>query len=427
MTRQSAFMVVAPIRPGAEEELRNLLATLNHAPGVVNPDNHLVPFRQFPQLHFARFVILTDGTTADLAMSGVSFPDGPTLLAFLGDCDGPVEALIQDFADKASDGLQQIFSYCADFDASVPLARWMIGHNIPPAVQYANWVGRTVLQVHEEAALHVALKRYLQEEGTDSPSPRTLRGRLHVRVARDGPALTPLAAPSVADTTGELLHALCGIAVILLATPFALLAAPFYVLALRRREMQDPAITPRPAEDHVRALSVIEDHDVTNQFSAFGNVKPGRFRLWSLIVILWVVSLTTRHLYIRGHLARVGSIHFARWVFLDGRRRLFFGSNYDGSLDSYMDDFINKVAFGLNLVFSNGIGYPRTRFLVLGGAKDEQGFKNYIRRHQLPTEVWYKAYPGLTAFDLARNTRIRQGLEGSGGSDADIRQWLAEI
>ena len=427
MTRQSAFMVVAEIRPGAEKELRNLLATLNHAPGIVNPGNALVPFRQFPQLHFARFVILTDSTTADLAVSGVSFPDAPTLLAFLGDCDGPAEALLQDFADKASDGLQRIFSHCADFDTAVPLARWMIGHNTPPAVQYANWVGRTVLQVREEAALHVALKRYLQEEGTDSPSPRTLRERLYARVARDGPALTPLAAPSAAETIGELLHALGGIAVILLAAPFALLAAPFYLLALRRHEMQDPAITPRPEEDHIRALGVIEDHDVTNQFSAFGNVKPGRFRLWSLIVILWVVGLTTRHLYIRGHLARVGSIHFARWVFLDGHRRLFFGSNYDGGLDSYMDDFINKVAFGLNLVFSNGIGYPRTRFLVLDGAKDEQGFKNYIRRHQLPTEVWYKAYPGLTAFDLARNARIRRGLERSGGSDADIRQWLAEI
>src|SRR5882757_7890695 len=413
-------MVIAEIRPGAEKELRNLLATLNHAPGVVNPDNGVVPFRRFPQLHFARFVILTDNTTADLAMSGASFPDTPTLLAFLGDCDGTAEALIQDFADKASDGLQRIFAHCANFDASVPLARWMIDHNTPPAVQYANWVGRTVQQVHEEAALHMALRRYLREEGTDSPSPRTLRERLHARVARDGPALTPLAVPSAAETIGELFHALGGIVVILLAAPFALLAAPFYLLALRRHEMQDPAITPRPAEDHIRALGALEDHDVTNQFSAFGNVKPGRFRLWSLIVILWVVSLTTRHLYIRGHLARVGSIHFARWVFLDGHRRLFFGSNYDGSLDAYMDDFINKVAFGLNLVFSNGIGYPRTRFLVLGGAKDEQGFKNYIRRHQLPTEVWYKAYPGLTAFDLARNARIRQGLERSGGGDADI-------
>ncbi len=32
-----------------------------------------------------------------------------------------------------------------------------------------------------------------------------------------------------------------------------------------------------------------------------------------------------------------------------------------------MDDFINKVGWGLNLLFSNGVGWPRTRWLVHGG------------------------------------------------------------
>ncbi len=75
-----------------------------------------------------------------------------------------------------------------------------------------------------------------------------------------------------------------------------------------------------------------------------------------------------------------------------------------------MDDFINKVGWGLNLVFSNGVGYPRTHWLVRDGSKSEQQFKYTLRRHQLPTQVWYKAYPGLTAFDIARNTRIREGV-----------------
>ena len=92
-------------------------------------------------------------------------------------------------------------------------------------------------------------------------------------------------------------------------------------------------------------------------------------------------------------------------MFIDDQRRLLFCSNYDGSLDSYMDDFINKVAFGLNLVFSNGIGYPRTDFLLCRRrARTSRQFKYYLRRHQVPTQVWYKAYPGLTAADLARNT-----------------------
>jgi hypothetical protein len=166
---------------------------------------------------------------------------------------------------------------------------------------------------------------------------------------------------------------------------------------------------------------------VTNQFSAFGSVKPGWFRLSTLIFIFWVLNFSTRQIYTRGRLARVGTIHFARWVFMDNRRRLLFASNYDGSLDSYMDDFINKVAYGLNLVFSNGIGYPRTRFMLAGGAKEELTFKHYLRRHQVPTQVWYKAYPGLTTADLARNTQIREGIENQTMTEAEARRWLALI
>ena len=54
-------------------------------------------------------------------------------------------------------------------------------------------------------------------------------------------------------------------------------------------------------------------------------------------------------------------------------------------------------------------------------------FKHFQRRHQIPTDVWYKAYPGLTTRDLARNTRIRNGFEKREMSDDEIRRWLAEI
>ncbi len=48
-----------------------------------------------------------------------------------------------------------------------------------------------------------------------------------------------------------------------------------------------------------------------------------------------------------------------------------------------MDDFINKVGWGLNLVFSNGVGYPRTQWLIKGGAKFEGKYKKTLRRNQL--------------------------------------------
>jgi len=89
-----------------------------------------------------------------------------------------------------------------------------------------------------------------------------------------------------------------------------------------------------------------------------------------------------------------------------------------------MDDFINKVGFGLNVVFCNGIGYPRTRWLLADGAKDEQNFKFFLRRHELPTEVWYNAHPSITAVELERNSRIRRGLEADVLSEDAAREWL---
>jgi hypothetical protein len=155
-----------------------------------------------------------------------------------------------------------------------------------------------------------------------------------------------------------------------------------------------------------------------------GSLKPGMFRRFTITAVLVVIDYTARHIFNRGKLARVTTIHFARWVFLDGGKRVIFASNYDGSLESYMDDFINKVGFGLNVVFSNGIGYPRTNWLLRDGAKDEQHFKDFLRRHQMPTQVWYKAYPGLTAHDLRRNSLIRRGLERASMSDAELQEWL---
>jgi hypothetical protein len=212
--------------------------------------------------------------------------------------------------------------------------------------------------------------------------------------------LTALEPTPLAWRLRKLLHGMGVPRVLLLLTPLVLLYLPVFIFQLRRRERQDPEIIPRPDPNHVKKLADLEDHDITNQFSAIGSVKPGLFRRWTLTFILWFSDYATRHIYNRGRLTRVNTIHFARWVFLDDKQRLLFASNYDGSLESYMDDFINKLAWGLNLVFSNGVSYPRTNWLILGGAKDEQKFKYYIRRHQLATEVWYNAHPGLTAFDL---------------------------
>ena len=50
MTPQSNLMVLAPIAADRIDDLRQLLASMNRSPGVVDPQNTLVPFGQFDTL-----------------------------------------------------------------------------------------------------------------------------------------------------------------------------------------------------------------------------------------------------------------------------------------------------------------------------------------------------------------------------------------
>ena len=180
-----------------------------------------------------------------------------------------------------------------------------------------------------------------------------------------------------------------------------------------------PAVDPA----HRARLAAIEDFDVSNQFNALGSLKPGFFRRWVSSGIMAIADFGTKYIYVFGRLGRVRSIHSARWVWLDNKRRLLFCSSYDGSLETYMDDFVNKVAWGLNLTFSNGVGYPSTSWLMIGGAQQEQKFKRYVRRHQLPSQVWYNGHAGLTAYEIERMHRVRRGVEKSELPLAEARAW----
>lgn len=426
MTPQSTFMVVAPIADGQRPNLEALLATMTTVPPNADPANGLVPFGRFARLHFARFVILDARTAEDVTAYGIPSRPWPPSLAFLGDIDGEADAFLRELVDVAGSGLRQIFTHCRGFAGS-DLLGWMNRHATPPAASYVNWVGRTVTQIREEAALQAVLAKRVRElDGTQPPA--RLRELLVEFVAEERRAgrlrLTPPAPTPVGWALRDLAHLVGVPLALLVAAPFLLLASPVLVAQLRRRERTDPEIVPRPDRAQIEALGALEDIDVTNQFSAFGDAKPGAFRLYLVRLLLLLLDYSSRHVYNHGYLTRVQTIHFARWVLLDDQRRMFFASNYDGSLESYMDDFINKVAWGINAVFGNGVGFPRVSWLLKGGAEFEQKYKCFLRRHQLPTAVWYKAYPGLTAFDLNRNTRIREGLERAPLNDREARAWL---
>ncbi|HET7231909.1 MAG TPA: hypothetical protein VFJ16_17990 [Longimicrobium sp.] len=429
MTPQDHFMVAAPVAAGREAALRLLLASMNAAPGTADPGNAVVPFGAFERLHFARLVILDDALQADLRAHGVEPERLPACLAFIGDCDGPAGAVLADMAARAGPGLRRIFAHCEGWDEHGDLLAWMRAHDRRSAASYVNWVGRTVLQIREEHALQRALAARVPRQPATMPGGaervrKELRAYVAAEIAAGRLALTPPAPPPLGWKLAKLAHLVAVPLLGLLAMPFLILLSPFLVVLLRMRETRDPEVCPRPAGADLAALREQEDLEISNQYTALGPAKPGRFRRWLLSSLLVVVNYACRHICTRGFLGRVQTIHFAHWIFFDDKTRVVFVSNYDGSHQGYMDDFINKVGWGLNLIFSNGVGWPRTRWLVLGGARIEQKFKYFQRRHQVPTQVWYKAYPGLALVDMKRNHRIREGIEQPSMTDAQALAWL---
>jgi hypothetical protein len=430
MTPQSSFMVLAPIVPSREQELRDLLASMNEGPGRVNPDNALVPFAEFENLHFARLLILDDKTTEDVRVYGLPPKTYPIYLAFLGDIDGDEESFLTELVKVAANGLGKLFSCCTGFESGTDLLTWMKEHRKPSIANYVNWKGRTVRRTREEAMLQQAIESYIQANPSlQNLSPKGIHAKVRefVLAEKDSGRLTLTAEnPTPVDWGIKNLLHLVGIPLlVLILSPVLVVIAPFYIIRLRMLEKTDPEVCPTVDQAYSEELSRGEDHYVTNQFSAMGRFKPGLLRLLTGIAVLTTVDYAARHIVRPGRLGRVRSIHFARWVFLDGTDRMIFCSNYDGSVETYMDDFINKAGFGLNAAFSNGIGYPRTNWLVLDGCADERKYVEYLRRHTLPTQVWYQAYPGLTAIDLERNSRIREGLEAPSLSTQEMNEWVA--
>jgi hypothetical protein len=94
--------------------------------------------------------------------------------------------------------------------------------------------------------------------------------------------------------------------------------------------------------------------------------KPQFYHRLLLRITLFIVDRVARASY--GSLAGVSSIHFARWAILDGGRHLLFETNFDGSWERYLDDFVDNASVGLNAIWANCVNYPT------GGAEDSTWF-----------------------------------------------------
>ena len=152
--------------------------------------------------------------------------------------------------------------------------------------------------------------------------------------------------------------------------------------------------------------------------------KPGLVRLLTLRLAFWLIAMFATRVYREGFLGGISTIHAARWITIPGTRKLVFFSNFGGSWESYLEDFITRAHDGLTAVWSNSIGFPRAKNLFQDGATDGERFKRYARASMQPTRFWYSAYPDLTTDHVRCNAAMRRGLAAALTND-EAAQWLA--
>ena len=466
-TTHGSLLVVAPITKGKETELEQLLEWMAAKDADKKPknrkfrefdleDNPIVPFKRIASVHFARLLVLRPAAERQ-----------PWQLLFATDFDGTLADHLNELLDVAAPGLDRLFSHCVAWSAVADRDRrgrfivfsdFVARHAAPSNTFYTGTVRRSVTQICREAELRTYIEEFLdrQVKAAESVSSPEVHRRIRAAVfseprfswLQERAAPLPWPAPRwitnhpdrfqvgvavLAATAATLLLKLAALllklvlpwswAVGLVLAVVAVVGAGY--VYIRILSAKDSVKIPRD-DNHTKDLVGAEDHVVQNQITTISVIKsPLWFRRLVLRLVLASVNSGAKFLETQGSLSGIPTIHFARWVVVDHGRRLLFFSNFDGSWQSYLGDFVDKAHKGLTAIWSNTVGFPRTIGLRGGGALDEQNFKAIARASQVPTHYWYSAYKDLTVLDINNNSRLRLGLyEDMTGNEDAACQWL---
>lgn len=219
-----------------------------------------------------------------------------------------------------------------------------------------------------------------------------------------------------------------GIRAMMLALASLGATVPLLLLWLRHVERGDPVQDEPliPSED-LASMERAEDQIAQNHMASLVLIKPGLLRAVLLRAGLRGLGLLLRVLATDGYLGSMRTIHFAQWSIVGNGSRLVFFSNFDGSWESYLDDFIEKAHGGLSLAWGSCVGFPPCRFLVLGGASHGLQFKAWARRSMAPASFWFSAYPAATVNQIERQTAFANGLRQPKLTEQEAAAWIRTL
>ncbi len=172
------------------------------------------------------------------------------------------------------------------------------------------------------------------------------------------------------------------------------------VVSASRAELTQPSREDRIAQNQLTLVTVVEAR-----------------RLKELRAVMATIELYSRRLAPAGSLAGISTIHFVRWLIIDGGKRLVMLSDYDGSWEAYIGEFAEMILSGLDAIWGSAVGYPRS------GAQDLAAFKRFLRCHQIQSEVFFSAYPTKTVLNVIDDRQIARCVAEAKGA----REALASL
>ncbi len=203
--------------------------------------------------------------------------------------------------------------------------------------------------------------------------------------------------------------------------PAFLVALGVLFLWLRINE-NNPHIANEPASDGwIRQIIEREKNSVLNEMTVISPLKKGLIRRIFLGLSLRLITLV-------GYFSYIPTVHTARWLQLDGGKRLVFIANFDNISEAYAHDFVDSDNRSRNMavVFSHAAGFPATTWLVKRGYNHRSQYMNGVRVHQKITQFWYAFNTDLSVENLKNNHKFREGLFKKMDED-EIREWLLTI
>jgi hypothetical protein len=401
---QNSVTIIVPIIKNKVQDLLHFLKGIKSEIGKgIEPE-----FAKLNVIHYARWVVIDHGK---------SWINDPTprvpKLVFVVDFDGQLDSLLEGICSDSSDMLDMVYGFCEEFpevDKRTPISRvsYLKNFLVKDAAVYIGAPGRTVQQIKDERNLRNFIRHYLDSRSWKGETPDSIHQNIKKAVfeKEEFSFIHNSAKMPGINWPGLVFIGLILLILLPLIIIWLLIVHFFY-------ERKDVNFTKKRSElndEFLTDLEKDEDWKNQNQFTQLVDMKEGKVRLITIKAMFSLARGLIRFIFVKGKLMGIPTIHFAKWVMFEDNSRVLFFSNFDGSWQQYLGDFIDNSGWGLTGIFSNTKVFPKTNFLITGGAYDEEHFLAWSRNSELVTNVWYAAYPDLSIKNVNNNTKIRVQL-----------------